>query len=169
MFTGINHISIATRDLDRTIRVWSDKYGVGPWAAYTFDPSNMSAVVGGRPALFRMRVGFCEVGPSFAVELIQPLDERSPYAEALAKRGGADHVHHISLEVSDFREAAGRLGRNGLDETMEATFDGGAGAESECVGVYFATESDLGFVLEVSHVPPGFTLPQPDYVYPTGA
>jgi hypothetical protein len=107
VFTGINHICLVTHDLDRSVRTWFDRYGVGPWRIWTKDASNMSAVVDGEPTDFAMRVALCQLSPGFRLEIIQPLDERSPYARSLAERGGADHIHHVRFEVSS-RPAARR-------------------------------------------------------------
>ena len=52
-FTGVNHICIATRDLDRAVRTWSDRYGVGPGRLWTKDDANMSAEVDGKPTELR--------------------------------------------------------------------------------------------------------------------
>lgn len=160
IFTGVNHVCIATHDLDRAIRAWSDKYGVGPWRVYSYDPSNMSAMVDGQPTEFEMRVGLCHVGPAFRVEIIQPLDDRSPYARSLAQHGGADHVHHIRFEVEDYDSAVDRLGELGLETVLDATFGNGVTA------TYFSTEDELGFTLEVARIPPGFSMPDPELVYP---
>jgi hypothetical protein len=34
------------------------------------------------------------------------------------------------------------------------------------VGTYFATEDDLGLVVEIGHAPDGFSMPAPECVYP---
>lgn len=159
-FTGINHVCIATHDLDRAIRAWSARYGVGPWRVYRYDASNMAAAVDGQPTAFEMRVGLCQLGPAFRIEIIQPLDDGSPYAKSLARHGGADHVHHIRLEVDDYDDAVGRLGGLGLDTVLDATFDNGVTA------TYFSTEDELGFTLEVARIPPGASMPDPELVYP---
>jgi hypothetical protein len=85
-FTGINHICVVTHDIDRAVRMWSDRYGVGPWSLWTKDASNMTAVVDGEPTDFAMRVALCQLSPGFRLEIIQPLDDRSPYAKSLAQR-----------------------------------------------------------------------------------
>jgi methylmalonyl-CoA/ethylmalonyl-CoA epimerase len=166
LFTGINHICIVTNDVDRSVRVWSDRYGVGPWSLYTKDASNMSAVVDGTPTEFAMRVALCGVSPTFRLELIQPLDDRSPYARSLAQRGGADHIHHVRFEVEDYDRAGERLRRLDLRRVLEAEFDGAPGVGSRFAGTYYDTEDDLGFIVEIGHLPPGFSMPEPELVYP---
>lgn len=164
MLTGLNHLCVVTGDLDRTIRTWADRYGVAPWSIWTKDASNMSAVVEGRPTEFAMRVALASLPSGVRIELIQPLDERSPYAESLAGHGGADHVHHLRFDVENYDAAAGRLRNDlGLRTMLHARF---AGAEGEFAGTYFDTSSDLGFVLEIGGAPEGFAMPAPEDVYP---
>jgi catechol 2,3-dioxygenase-like lactoylglutathione lyase family enzyme len=166
IFSGINHICVVTRDLDRAVRLWTDRYGFGPWTIFTKDGTNMAALVDGEPTDFAMRVGLASVSRSFRIELIQPLDELGPYAASLARRGGADHVHHVRLEVADYEAARARLDGLGRRRLLEAEFDGAPGAPGKFAGTYFDTEDELGFVVEIGHAPPGFAMPEPQAVYP---
>jgi hypothetical protein len=166
LFSGINHICVVTGDIDRAVRTWSDKYGMGPWNLYTKDSSNMSAKVFGKAVDFGMRVGLCQVSPTFRMEIIQPLDDRSPYAMSLRQHGGADHIHHVRMEVKSYGSALERLGELVHEKPLEARFAGAPGVEGAFEGVYFSTEPDLGFILEVGHAPEGFAMPPPEEVYP---
>jgi catechol 2,3-dioxygenase-like lactoylglutathione lyase family enzyme len=167
MFTGINHIGIATNDLDRAVRTWADRYGVGPWSVYTKDASNMSARVDGAPTEFAMRVALASLSPTARIEIIQPLDDRSPYAQSLARNGGADHIHHIRFDVDDYDAAVVRLRDElGLHETLDAAFAGAPEVDGAFRGTYLATEDELGLVVEIGHAPAGFAMPAPERVYP---
>jgi hypothetical protein len=161
-FTGVNHVGIVTRDLDRAVRAWSERYGVGPWSIYRYD--GVAAMFDGRPSELSMRVGLAQVGASFRLELIEPLDERSPYAESLAKHGDADHVHHVRFDVADYDAAAGHLRGLGLASPLDASFVGSDG-ETAVTATYFDA-ADLGIVLEVAQVPDGFSMPAPSAVVP---
>jgi methylmalonyl-CoA/ethylmalonyl-CoA epimerase len=167
VLTGINHICIATRDLDRAVRVWADKYGVGPWRVYTYDASNMSVSIGGEPTDCAMRVGLCQFGPATRVEIIQPLDDQSPYASSLAEHDGADHLHHIRVDVGDYQAALERLEGLGLHTVLSGRYQS-ADPAIHSLATYLETRADLGFTLEIAHMPPGFEMPEPDYVYPAG-
>jgi methylmalonyl-CoA/ethylmalonyl-CoA epimerase len=123
-FTGVNHLCVVTADLDAAVRAWSDGYGIGPWAIYTKDASNMSAEVDGAPEPFAMRAALCSLSPGFRLELIEPLEGRSPYSESLERHGGRDHVHHLRLDVADYGAASGHLAARGLDIPLDAWFDG---------------------------------------------
>jgi hypothetical protein len=127
----------------------------------------MSAVVDGEPTEFAIRVALCDVSPAFRLEIIEPLDDRSPYASSLAQHGGADHIHHVRFEVEDYDRALDRLQNGlGLRPTLKAEFEGAPGVQSAFVGTYLATEEDLGFIVEIGHAPAGFSMPEPELVYP---
>jgi catechol 2,3-dioxygenase-like lactoylglutathione lyase family enzyme len=167
VFAGVNHICVVTGDLDRAVRTWADRYGVGPWSVWTKDASNMTARVDGEPAEFAMRVALAPLASGARIELIQPLDDRSPYARSLERRGRADHIHHVRFDVADHDAAVARLGGElGLQETLHAEFDGTPGDDAKFIGTYFDTEDDLGFVVEVGHAAAGFAMPEPERVYP---
>jgi methylmalonyl-CoA/ethylmalonyl-CoA epimerase len=165
LFTDVNHVCIVTHDLDRAVRTWADRYGTGPWNIWTKDPSNMSAEVQGEPSEFAFRVALCQISPTFRLEIIQPLDDRSPYARSLAERG-ADHVHHVRFDIADYEAAADRLDALGVERLFHGEFDAAPGVDGRFVGTYFATEDELGFIVEIGKAPEAFAMPAPAAVYP---
>jgi methylmalonyl-CoA/ethylmalonyl-CoA epimerase len=169
MFTGANHICVVTADLDGAVHRWWDRFRVGPWRVFTYDRSNMEATMDGHPVDFEMRVALAQLGPAFRIEIIQPLDDQSLYAASLRKSGGADHIHHVRLDVSDFAGARTDLEALGLDIRFDASFTGKSPDGDRVRGMYFDATDDLGFLLEVAEAPPGFSMPSPDYVYPAEA
>lgn len=54
----------------------------------------------------------------------------------------------------------------GLGTRLGAQFNGASIETPRLTGTYFGTEADLGFMLEIAHVPPGFAMPEPEYTYP---
>ena len=165
-FTGINHLGVVTADLDRAVRTWTDRYGIGPWRLYRYGSSNMSAKLDGEPVEFEMRVGLCQLANA-RIELLQPLDERSHYARSLAEHGGADHIHHVRFDVASYDESSAQLAAAGAQPTFEADFAQGPGGDaSPLSATYFATDADLGFTVEIVKVPERFAMPEPELVYP---
>jgi catechol 2,3-dioxygenase-like lactoylglutathione lyase family enzyme len=165
LFSGANHICIVTADLDRAVRRWWNRYRVGPWRVFSYDSSNMQAKVNGSPVDLKMRAALAQLGQAFRLEIIQPLDELGPYAESLSRAGGADHVHHVRLDVPDFAGTRDELVVLGLPVRLEASFKGGS-SEHRFQAMYFDARDDLGLLLEIGHAPAGFSMPEPDYVYP---
>jgi catechol 2,3-dioxygenase-like lactoylglutathione lyase family enzyme len=169
IFTGINHICIATRDLDRAIRAWYDRYGIGPWKAYTFTTDTMSAKINGEPLAFGMRVGMAYLDPTTRVEIIEPVgDEANPYATALVAHNDADHVHHIRFDVADFAQSTAAVEALGVPKLLEGRYQA-LDPDIHSKAVYFDTTADLGVVAEIAELPEGFAMPEPDYVYPAAA
>lgn len=166
-FTGINHICIVTGDIERAVRTWADRYGIGPWRLYRYDSSNMAATVDGQPVEFEMRVALCQLANA-RIELIQPLDgDRSPYALSLSAHGGADHLHHVRFDVASYEDTAGQLRGLGVDTIFDAAFAPAGSDDGERLSAtYFATAQDLGVTVEVVRMPADFTMPQPASMYP---
>jgi catechol 2,3-dioxygenase-like lactoylglutathione lyase family enzyme len=162
---GLNHVCVATTDLDRAVRTWANRYGVGPWSVYSYDATNMTAFVDGEPTDFAMRVALCNLPDGSRIELIQPLDDQSPYARTLAERS-ADHVHHLRFDVVDYEAADARLRSLGLRRLMDAEFAGAPGSAASFVGTYYDTEHELGVIVELGGAQPGFAMPEPVEVYP---
>lgn len=163
-FLGINHLNVVTADLDATVRIWQDRYGIGPWELYTYSEDMIDAKVDGEPVKFGMRAGFCHLDPGTRVEIIQPLDDRGPYAASLRRHDGANHIHHLRLDVPDYAEARDRLHGLGLNRVLDGEFDGLEGTSSRAI--YFDTAADLGFLVEVADLPEGYVRIEPDGTYP---
>jgi len=162
--TQVTQIGILTRDLDRVVRTWSDKYGVGPWQIHDFDPSNMTDMtVAGKPADFGMRIAIAFIG-EMMLEVIEPTSDGNIYAESLDRHGGADHFHHILCSTDEgFRASLDRFRDKGVPTMQSGHMSTGA------TFAYLDTEADLGFALEVADVPENFSLPEPAAIYPPSA
>jgi methylmalonyl-CoA/ethylmalonyl-CoA epimerase len=135
---AIAQIGIVTGDLERAIRAWSDRYGVGPWRIREFGPENVADQV---PDPFSMRLATARVG-TVDLELIQPLDEASDYARSLRRHHGADHMHHMLFRTADFAAAIDGFARAGVEQAMAGTTDGSR-------FIYFDTERELGTRIEL--------------------
>lgn len=94
MIEGLAHVGVAVKDIDEGIEFYKDKFGAeldtskAPDGKMNFG-LHISAIV--------------RVGP-LAFELMQPTQEGvGPVGKFVAERG--EGLHHISLKVSDFKEA----------------------------------------------------------------
>src|SRR5215210_480929 len=74
-------ICFVVPSVDEALRIWHAKYGVGPWTLGNV--AVKEAQVDGRDDTFAMRVGVTAWG-SIELELIEPLDDRSQFAQSLA-------------------------------------------------------------------------------------
>jgi methylmalonyl-CoA/ethylmalonyl-CoA epimerase len=100
----LDHIGIATRQLDEGLAIWRDALGL------RIDSTEEIAEQG-------VRVAMLAVGDTH-VELLEALTPDSPVGKFLAKRGPG--IHHIALEVDDIAVSLAQLKSKGarlIDET----------------------------------------------------
>ena len=98
MIGKLNHIAIATPNLDKAIRTYKDILGAKISAP-------LDQIEHG------VKVVFIEI-PNTKIELLEPLGENSPIENFLEKnkKGG---IHHICFEVEDIDNAILRLKKDG--------------------------------------------------------
>lgn len=154
----VGQIGIVVRDLESACGRYSALWECGPWRVYTYSP----AVLGyqtfrGEPARYSMRIALNPTTPQ--VELLQPLDGPSTYHESLDRRG--EGLHHLGIFVEDADAATASFAAAGYDVLQEGR---GFGVDGDGAFVYFDTERDLGYVLEV--VQPPKTRREPELVIP---
>ncbi|HEX4104939.1 MAG TPA: methylmalonyl-CoA epimerase [Rhizomicrobium sp.] len=94
MIGKLNHVAIATSDLDKATAIYRDVLG-----------AKVSAPVN-QPAHGVITV-FVEL-PGSKIELLAPLGENSPIANFLSRNPGGG-VHHLCFEVDDIIAARDRL------------------------------------------------------------
>jgi catechol 2,3-dioxygenase-like lactoylglutathione lyase family enzyme len=155
-FTGVVQVGLVVRDLERAVRVYADEYGIGPWRILEINPDvAQDLAIDEQPAGYSMRVALAMVG-DVEWELIEPLDDKTPYAEFLRTHG--EGLHHVALGVDDFAEAGSFLRSKGHRVLLGGRYRGAEWA-------YFSTQDDLGFTAEIfdlSHLVEG----EPEALYP---
>jgi methylmalonyl-CoA/ethylmalonyl-CoA epimerase len=156
VFTETLQISIVVRDLDEAMRTYVEEYGIGPWEIYEFNPGNVAPLEeGDAPVDSAWRIAVTMVG-SVQWELVQPLDDRSIYAEFLATKG--EGLHHVAVGGKGYRETLDAMQSKGRRVLLGGKFNGVTFA-------YLSTEEDLLATTEIFDWPEG-TVQQPDAVYP---
>jgi len=94
MIGKLNHVAIATDDLDKAVAVYRDMLGAKVSAPMPQPEHGVITV-------------FVEL-PGSKVELLTPLGDNSPIANFLTRNPGGG-VHHLCFEVDDIIEARDRL------------------------------------------------------------
>ena len=125
----LDHIGIATRQLEEGLAVWRDALGL------RIDSTEEIAEQG-------VRVAMLAVGETH-VELLEALTPDSPVGKFLAKRGPG--IHHIALEIDDIAASLAELKSKGarlIDETPRV----GAGG---CLVAFVHPSSTDGVLLEL--------------------
>ena len=157
VFTETKQVALVVRDLEATIRTYVHEYGIGPWEIYEFNPDTVSEQVkDGEPAPCAWRLAVTMVG-SVQWELIQPLDDKSMYAEFLATKG--EGLHHVAVGTSGYGEALDTMQGKGR-RVLQAGFYNGVKF------AYLSTDEDLGVITEIYDWPPDLAPQKPDAVYP---
>jgi methylmalonyl-CoA/ethylmalonyl-CoA epimerase len=93
----VDHIGIATRSIEESLKFWRDALGLEVKHAETVEEQgvNVAMLPAGEPR----------------VELLEPTGPESPVAKFLEKRGPG--IHHVAVRVADIRAALARLKREG--------------------------------------------------------
>lgn len=125
----IEHIGIATRELDDAVNFWRDALGLRIEATEEVPDQ-------------RVRVAMLPIGET-RVELLEPTTADSPIAKFLEKRGPG--IHHIALGVDDIHAALAHLKEQGarlIDETPRVGASG-------CLVAFVHPSSTNGVLLEL--------------------
>jgi methylmalonyl-CoA/ethylmalonyl-CoA epimerase len=142
-----DQVGILVPDLEEGARRFASLYGVDEWRVWTYGPAIASAMTyRGAPARYSMRIALGGAGPQ--LELIEPLEGRTLYAEWIERHGYG--LHHVGTRVEDVAAAARELQAAGLELIQSGT---GYGLDGDGGYAYFDTEDLLGYVVELIEVP----------------
>ena len=125
----IDHIGIATRELNDALALWQDALGL------EIDSTETVAEQG-------VRVAMLPIGETH-IELLEPLSEDSPVGKFLEKRGPG--IHHVAIEVNDIRASLAELKKKGARLIDEAPRRGAGG----CLVAFVHPASTNGVLLEL--------------------
>ena len=133
------HVGWVVRDCAAAQEELSARLGAGPFLSAGEEARFSAALVHGRPAPFALRIAFGALG-GVLLELLEPLDGRSPHAEFLASRG--EGLHHLAFLVRDFDEQLAAAGD--WDRLIDGT-----GPGNPVRWVYLAAPGARGTVIEL--------------------
>jgi methylmalonyl-CoA/ethylmalonyl-CoA epimerase len=95
------HVGWVVRDCAAAQRELGARLGAGPFVSAGTEARFDQALVHGKPTPFSLRIAFGALG-GVLLELLEPLDDRSPHAEFLSANG--EGMHHLAFLVADFDE-----------------------------------------------------------------
>lgn len=130
----INHLGIATNNIDEALKFWAGSLGLENIHTETVDDQ-------------KVRVAMLPLGES-RIELLEPTSDDSPISKFLTKRGGG--IHHIAIEVEDIASELAKLRSQGvrlIDETPRT------GAEG-CLVAFIHPSASNGVLLELVQMTP---------------
>lgn len=125
----LDHIGIATRELEEGFAVWRDALGLE--LSTTEEVPDQG-----------VRVAMLEIGDTH-VELLEPLTPDSAVGRFLAKRGPG--IHHLAVEVKDIRASLSDLKSRGARLIDEEPRIGARG----CLVAFIHPTSTNGVLLEL--------------------
>jgi len=100
-FGNLFHIGMVVRDCAAAQEDLRARLGAGPFLGTGDEAVFDKVLVHGKPVPVRLKIAFCALG-GVIVELLEPLDDRSPHAAFLAERG--EGMHHLAFVVADLDE-----------------------------------------------------------------
>lgn len=150
MFGSVVQIGVIVKDLDHTIQMLQDVFGMGPFRTIEWPPADRADIqrfYHDQPADFTARMGFTELG-SVELELIQPVSGRSIWADFLRDHG--EGIHHIRFNTLDLAPVIAHLSGHGIGIAQM-----GSGIRPGTMWANFDTERQIGFTIEVMKALPG--------------
>lgn len=123
-FTSIAQIGLVVADAEATARRYRDLLGVERWYVNQVDTDQglgLGFRYRARPVATKAKIVWGDCG-GVEIELIEPQDDSSAYAEFLREHGPG--VHHVMFATENFNAAQERLAAGGLDILAEGVFQG---------------------------------------------
>jgi len=142
MLREIVHVCIVVRDVEKTAKVFAEKFGIAPFRIRVVHTPSSRASVHDEPVDYTLKFGHARVGP-ITLELVETLEGKTIYQEFLEEHG--EGLHHIGVptpipfdtELEKWR----KLGIKPLQvNRMENSEEGWA---------YMDTQGLIGCILEI--------------------
>lgn len=142
-------IGIVVDDLERTTRLLTTLFGIGPFRFIEWpNRPDSHFTYKGKEEPIKIRQAFVQVGP-LELEFIQPLEgDRNAYREFLDRTGGG--IHHLLFEVPDIEAVLSEVAKSGVDVLQTGT-----GIRPGTRWALLDTLKQAGLYLELRHRPPG--------------
>lgn len=152
IFKKLLQVGFVVKDAEAVAKNYAEKYGIGPWDYY--GPGMLSDItMRGKKADFDIKVACGFIG-DVEIELIQPLDDQSIYAEHLKQHG--EGLHHLAFDTANDHGTTVKFFKdNGVEVLLDAFF----GGEEEVT--YVDSQRDLACITEFYKRPENVTYPKP--------
>ncbi len=150
LFNNFVQIGVVVADLDKATHYLTEVFGIGPFRVIDWPPEGRADIQKfyyGEPGNFTARMAFTELGP-VELELIQPVDGNSIWADFLREHGGG--IHHLRFNVDEIEPIQEHLAQNGIVLAQH-----GSGIRPGTTWMNFASEEKVGFVIEIMKALPG--------------
>lgn len=141
---GIAQVAFVVEDLDKTVEMYHQTFGIGPWHFYTYGkPLVKKMSYYGKPCEYKMRVALSYFGP-MRVELIEMVEGPTVYADFVKEHGFG--VQHLGVLVDDMEVALAQAKEAGFTMIMDGS---GFGPDGDGHYAYLDTEKEYGVTYEL--------------------
>jgi methylmalonyl-CoA/ethylmalonyl-CoA epimerase len=155
---GVAQVGFVVPDLDAAVESWWRMFGVGPWQFFTYQPPLLKSMsYHGKPTEYRMRIALSWIGP-LRIELIQPLEGDTVYADFVRDHGYG--IHHFGILTKDMKASLAQARAAGIAMTMDGA---GFGKDGDGHYAYLDTEAALQTTIELIERPAGRVPPEKEY------
>ncbi len=137
----VEQVAMAVKDLESTAAYLSSCLGIGP---FQISDRYSSTMVHGKPTMAKRKVGIASMG-GVDLELIQPMEEDTPYYDFMNSRG--EGLQHIRFSpVDDLNQTVAYLEEKGFKLVYSGKQN--SGVHSGSLFAYMESERAKGFILE---------------------
>ena len=151
----IYQVSLAVKDLEKTMENYWNLLGIGPWEVFTAAPPVFhDRIYYGKPANHTFKFALTMVGP-VEFELIQPISGDSLYWDFLCEH--EDGISHLAFQVEDVAETTKIMEAEGFPAVQ-------SGGYADSAYAYYDTLGPLKIAWEALQLP--LTKLSPDFRYP---
>jgi len=157
VFKGVLQVGVVVKNLDEAMKRYWEECGIGPWKIYTFDPSTVSdMIIRDKRVDYAMRLAVTSIG-GVEWEIIEPLDEKSIYAEFLKEHG--EGIHHMAFATDNYDETMSFFQGKGVGVLQGGTWGG-------LKYTYLDLKDKMYCIAEIYDIAEGWELPAPEATYP---
>ncbi len=158
---GITQVAWVVEDLDKSVKEFYEKFGIGPWHYYRYGSPLLKMMRRrGKDTSYCMMTAVADAGAT-RLELIQPIEGDTIFSEYVLKNGYGK-VQHFGIAIDNMEEALEIARKAGIGVTMEGS---GYGLDGDGYFAYLDTENIIGITLELMERPK--RRHKPDKIYPS--
>jgi|GEM_PF-310145 len=157
VFLKMSQIGIVVLDLVRTVQNLNDKYTIGPWKFYRFNPKEVEDMrIMGKKVPYYFEMAVCNL-EDVELALIQPKDNTSIFSTFIKKFSQGPCF--VSFEVDNLCNFLELVNHKGMHIIQSGSWYGRRFS-------FINSEVDLKFTSCIYESDPGFEKPKPYRVYP---
>jgi len=143
LFNNIIQIGVVVHDVDACVAKYRELLNLQDWHINYVDTAlgkGGNFRKGDKLIVAKAKIAWIQIG-NVELEVIEPQDEQSVYAQFLRDRGPG--IHHVMFTTSDYDKCSATMARNNVGVI-------GSGELQQTRFQMFDTEKDLGLICEIA-------------------